>query len=500
MRAHVGEASPDFTDGVMLALYPDPDTAKALAVDGGLNPADMHVTVAYLGHAGDVDRERLLSAATRVAARDPIRATISGHARFTGNDDGDVIVALVDSPAVERLRRDVVDALTADGIDLPSEHGFCAHASLAYVDADADSPVDRLDPRPVTFGALSVVYGTDRTDLPFAPTTDGLAAALREAYAIGWAASGGPMTDRVRAGCIAAVEMGIEHADRPGILEATLHLGHLEGVWAAVYERREALHTRNRAAVGKAWRNLVTHLDLERLVRAIRRRGGLTEAFDDVTDAEIVALVLAALNSLDSSDVEWTALREAFRDAVASGRAEGAADALALAADQLGKLGFDFAIAFEDAYQALTHSAALWTDADGWIARLLGDAAADFGRLLAQMTRDEAAYEDMIAALADLLDNPELRALEIAVDLATGRALTQGTLDLYASEGVTRVDVITAGGGDVCKICEDNESGNPYRLANVPAVPSHPYCRCGVVSADVLPLSAIQPYLMPKGA
>jgi 2'-5' RNA ligase len=499
MRAHVGEASPDFTDGVMLALYPDPDTAAALAVDGGLDPADMHVTVADLGHVGDVDRERLHAAATRVAARTPIDATISGHARFTGGDKGDVIVALVDSPDIEQLRRDVVDALTAQGFDLPSEHGYVPHATLSYIGADDPSPVDRLDPTPVTFGALAVVYGTDRTDVPFEPNT-GLAAALREAYAIGWAASGGPMTDRVRAGCVAAVEMGIEHAGRPGILEATLHLGHLEGVWAAVYERRENLHTRNRAAVGKAWRALVEHLDLERLVRAVRRRGGLTEAFDDVTDAEIIALVMATLNSLDSSDVEWTALREAFRDAVASGRAEGVADALALAADHLGKLGFSFDIAFEDAYNALTHSAALWTDADGWIASLLGDAASDFGRLLAQMTRDGAAFEDMETALAGLLDNPDLRALDIAVDLATGRALTQGALALYASEGVTSVNVITAGGGDVCKICQNNEGGNPYRLANVPAVPSHPFCRCGVVSASALPLSAVEPYLVPKGA
>jgi hypothetical protein len=44
---------------------------------------------------------------------------------------------------------------------------------------------------------LSVVHGEECTDLRLQA---GLAAIAREAYAMGWAASGGPRTDRVRAG------------------------------------------------------------------------------------------------------------------------------------------------------------------------------------------------------------------------------------------------------------------------------------------------------------
>jgi hypothetical protein len=82
---------------------------------------------------------------------------------------------------------------------------------------------------------LSAVHGEDRLDLPL---QDGLAAIAREAYAMGWAASGGHMTDGIRAGSVAAVELALAHWDQPGILEATLHLGHLEGIWASIFDRR----------------------------------------------------------------------------------------------------------------------------------------------------------------------------------------------------------------------------------------------------------------------
>ena len=64
----------------------------------------------------------------------------------------------------------------------------------------------------------------------------------RTAYAQGWAASGGPMTARVKAGCVAAVEHAIAHAEDPRILEVMLHLGRLEGAWALIYQRREEQH------------------------------------------------------------------------------------------------------------------------------------------------------------------------------------------------------------------------------------------------------------------
>jgi hypothetical protein len=327
-----------------------------------------------------------------------------------------------------------------------------------------------------------------------------LAGLAREAYGQGWALSGGPMTDRVRAGCVAAVELAVANPDHPGILEATLHLGHMEGTWAHIFERREQVQARNTRAIRKAWRNLAARLDLDRLVRAVRRRAGLSTGpaeaeFDAVTDQELAAIVRATLVNLDRNDAEWTEIRHAFADAVRTGRAEGRAEALALAADMHARVGFDFDLAFEDAYAALEHIHEIVTDADTWLDRFLGDEASDFGRLLGGMARDGASWEDMRDQAADLLDDPDARALNIAIDQVTGRALSQGALDLYASEGVALWDFLTAGDARVDTTCEDAETNGPYKVGEGPTPPLHPFCRCAVAAREPLPIDLLSRYL-----
>lgn len=162
-----GAAQPDYTGSCMIALYPPPDVAGKLAVPGGLPPGEIHLTVAYTGDCADVDRDALASAAQALAARPPVTAVISGHARFTGGDDGDVIVALADSPGLDALRRDAEATLAARGIAIPSEHGFTAHMTLCYQDPAAPDPVGRLAAFPVTFTGVSAEYGTQRYTFPF---------------------------------------------------------------------------------------------------------------------------------------------------------------------------------------------------------------------------------------------------------------------------------------------------------------------------------------------
>jgi hypothetical protein len=341
---------------------------------------------------------------------------------------------------------------------------------------------------------------------------DPLAELARKAYAIGWARSGGPMTDRVRAGCTSAVSLAIEHANRPGVLEATLDLGHLEGVWADLYARRDDVEVGNRATIGKAWAAYVANLDLDRLARGRARRIGVVAEADGhgggfgLDDGpgrdELAAIVVAALQNLDHGHPEeWTALRTAFRDAIAAGRAEGATGAVALAAREhtiAATLRLDFGVAFDDAYRALEHVAGLWSEGDGWIQTMFGYAASDIGRSLAALTRDEASYDDIRDVVARHLDDPDARAVDIAVNQLTGRALTQGALDLYAQAGVGQVDVLTAGDGRVDQPCEDAEAGSPYRLGAVPALPLHPYCRCSVAARDPLPADLYTRYLVPQ--
>lgn len=486
-------ASPDYSTGTMLALYPDAATAKALAVPGGLPVDELHVTVAYTGTVDEVDHLRLLAAAEAIAGgRQPFVAMISGHARFVGGGDGDVIVALVDSPLLERLRRDTIDALGAQGVAIPSDHGFTAHCTIAYIGVDDPDPVVRLAPRDVTFGALSVVYGEIRTDIPF---TGGLGMLAREAYAQGWALSGGPMTDRVRAGCTAAVDIALANPGAPGILEATLHLGHLEGVWAAIYERREQVHTRNDTAIKHVWRALDLSRHAHRIVRAYRRRNTITEAADDWLTALVQQLINEGMTSAEIEEIQG-----AIRQALLTAAAEGQAGAVALSADQIGRVGIDFDIAFDHAYRALEDAGDLVGDPEvnAWLATLIGDQAAEVGSTLARMTRDGAGSAEMDAAVGSILD-AEGRSLTLGIDLLTSRAMSQGALSLYRTEGLEYVDLITAGDQRVCQACADAEANSPYLLIDAPVPGLHPGCRCSLAPTVPLPGDAIDRFLAGTG-
>jgi 2'-5' RNA ligase len=171
-------AQPDYSGSCMIALYPPPEVAEQLAAAGGLPPDDIHLTVAYTGDCADVDQFTLASAANGLADRPPVAATVSGHARFTGGDDGDVIVALADSPALDTLRRDAENALAARGIAIPSEHGFTAHMTICYQDPGDPDPVGRLESFPVTFTGVTAEYGTQRYTFPFSAAPGEAQAAL----------------------------------------------------------------------------------------------------------------------------------------------------------------------------------------------------------------------------------------------------------------------------------------------------------------------------------
>lgn len=473
-------APPDHSAHCMVALYPPIDTAKALAVDGGLPPEKMHVTVAYCGLADDVDADALRRAAAALTERQPISASISGHARFTG-DDQDVIVAIVDSPELDDLRRDALKALKAEGIEPPRNHGYVAHMTIAYLDRDEPSPVDRLETDAIEFTTLSAKHGADRADYGLEHP---ISAPAREAFAAGWAASGGPMTDRVRAASIAAIRTAIEHADDPRILEVTIDLGKLEGMWAQLFARREKLIHQYTDTVTTAWRPLITRRLFRDQLYNLRAELGLREADRSKTIRDAAKAAARAILQTLPLTAGWAALRQAIRNALAAGRAEGIVNAVAIAAEQAGRVGLDWDIAFDHAYQQLERLGGLWSDADDWLARTVDRAADDLGRMLADKAEAGASYDDMLDAAMNLLDNDDIDAVRFVVDWAMTTGADQGALSLYRSEGATTATWITAGDGRVCPTCENNEAGSPWPLADFPTMPSHPACRC-VAAADL---------------
>lgn len=322
----------------------------------------------------------------------------------------------------------------------------------------------------------------------------------RTAYAQGWAVSGGPLTDRVKAGAVAAVEFAIAHADHPAVIEATLHIGRLEGVWASVMDRRVKLHDTIDARLKAAWRAVWGDVNPDSVIAAIRRHAGLGEV-----DAWLQALRQWSAGQVErllhshASDEDWTAFLGEVRHAVDTARAEGMADAVGLSADELDIAGIDYDIAFNHAYQALADLDDLTTDdeADQWLTDLVSQASKDLGAKLADMAQQGANLDQMRQVFDNLLDG-NTRANKAAFDLLTSRALSRGALDLYRSEGVGYVDFITAGDQRVCTDgpnCASVEANSPYPVETAPVPGLHPLCRCVLAATVPLPGDTVNRFL-----
>lgn len=158
-----------FHDGAMVALFVDAATAAGLAVDGGEAPADLHVTIAYLGDAdalAGVAVDTVTTAIAKVAANHPpLTGTVGGHGRFAGSHrDGEDAVWLVpDAVGITELRLAVVDALAAAGVPVDQAHGFTPHITVAYVPADAPTPEVAGAGTPLTFDEITVAWADQRT-------------------------------------------------------------------------------------------------------------------------------------------------------------------------------------------------------------------------------------------------------------------------------------------------------------------------------------------------
>lgn len=160
-------------DGVMVALYAPHEVAADHAMDGGTPPAEMHVTLAYLGKVGDVPDPRVLHdvVAGYADAQPPVDGKISGVGRFVGGPDGDPLYLSVDAPTLPEVRAGLVAALEDAGLNVRKDHGFTPHITLGYLDPAAPMPVESVEPATASFGLLSVAYGPDVWDYPMGGTT-----------------------------------------------------------------------------------------------------------------------------------------------------------------------------------------------------------------------------------------------------------------------------------------------------------------------------------------
>ncbi|MEO7260263.1 MAG: phage portal protein [Jatrophihabitantaceae bacterium] len=154
-------------DATMVALYPDADAARGLAVPGGLAAEDLHVTLAYLGTGLGADEVDTAQDLLRSIARQHagLAGTVAGLGHFPDAGDGAAFYAPVDVNGVSELRDRLVDELTAAGVPVSTEHGFLPHVTLSWV-IDGEAEPSEVPATAVRFEQVSLVVGSHRTDFP----------------------------------------------------------------------------------------------------------------------------------------------------------------------------------------------------------------------------------------------------------------------------------------------------------------------------------------------
>ena len=158
------DAETDGDPGVAIVVPIDEETAEyALpGVEGA------HITLAYLGRMSSLPPNAVSIARSVVTAwafdTPPMPARFSGVGRFHGAEsEPDAVYLSVDAPGLTAARDALCRMLREAGLPVASNHGFTAHATLAYVPSEAATPEAQCSlPLAFAVDCAAVWCGTDR--------------------------------------------------------------------------------------------------------------------------------------------------------------------------------------------------------------------------------------------------------------------------------------------------------------------------------------------------
>jgi 2'-5' RNA ligase len=158
----------DGHSGLFVALYPSAELQRSLAIPGGEEAKDLHVTLAYVPLDAPIGDKVTIAAALRSVAANlpPLEGSLAGWGRFLaskGSDGKDVLFLTPDVKGLVDARHMVAAVLEGIGLDPNAgEHGWTPHLTLAYLAPGLPEseipPLPEL-PRPIAFDELTVGWG-----------------------------------------------------------------------------------------------------------------------------------------------------------------------------------------------------------------------------------------------------------------------------------------------------------------------------------------------------
>lgn len=152
----------EHTDGAMVALYPDSRRAKKLALRGGEEPAELHITLAFLGKAEGLDLGKAKAAVAAWAKKTPPQSgQLSGIGHFDLGKGQKATYRSVDLPDIAAPREQLVTDLKTAGTPASEDHGFTPHMTIDY--GIRRPPIEKA---PIRFSKVTLSWGTDRYDFP----------------------------------------------------------------------------------------------------------------------------------------------------------------------------------------------------------------------------------------------------------------------------------------------------------------------------------------------